>query len=173
MKAINIKDIKILNIYFANNEMITFGEYSIDKFLFEENNVILDLKLGEDIKYKPLQYENPLDRIHCRKDIIEISCLLKNNDTIEIKPKWEDEESPYIMSDENGYQTSTRENLSKIHIEISSKEILNKNKILLLTQINEDGLYRDIQTNEILVINKGNFDNMTIDMIKHTFEKIA
>lgn len=77
------------------------------------------------------------------------------------------------MSDENGYQTSTRENLSKIHIEISSKEILNKNEILSLTQINEDGLYRDIQTNEILVINKGNFDNMTIDMIKHTFEKIA
>ncbi|MCX0398615.1 hypothetical protein LI014_14620, partial [Clostridium perfringens] len=75
-------------------------------------------------EYKGFDNSTPLQRINKYNDIVSLNLVYKDED-IEYKLLWWEDPNPYVMTDNNRYQTSELISYNKLYLEIS-KDVLRK-----------------------------------------------
>lgn len=121
---VNTKDLLGLELGFENCEsmFIPIEAFKVLK-LDGQGNVQAVINLRDTINYKTCAHKRltPLERINKYNDITSIELAYKNkNITYEIK--WWENPNPYIMEQENKYQTSNLIAYDKLYLKILEKE---------------------------------------------------
>ncbi|HAT4302262.1 TPA: hypothetical protein I9089_002367 [Clostridium perfringens] len=123
-KEINTKDLLGIELIFENCEGMFIPVESFNDLYIQDGEINTYINLNDKIEYKSFDNSTPLQRINKYNDIVSLNLIYKDED-IEYKLLWWEDPNPYIMTDNNRYQTSKLISYNKLHLEIS-KDVLRR-----------------------------------------------
>lgn len=123
-KEINTKDLLGIDLGFENCEGMFIPVESFTDLYIQDGEINTYINLSDKIEYKGFDNSTPLQRINKYNDIVSLNLIYKDED-IEYKLLWWEDPNPYIMTDNNRYQTSKLISYNKLHLEIS-KDVLRR-----------------------------------------------
>lgn len=123
-KEINTKDLLGIDLGFENCEGMFIPVEALDNLYIKDGEINTYIYLNEKIEYKGFDNSTPLQRINKYNDIVSLNLIYKDED-IEYKLLWWEDPNPYIMTDNNRYQTSKLISYNKLHLEVS-KNVLRR-----------------------------------------------
>lgn len=123
-KQINTKDLLGIELIFENCEGMFIPVESFTDLYIQDGEINTYINLSDKIEYKSFDNSTPLQRINKYDDIVSLNLIYKDED-IEYKLLWWEDPNPYIMTDNNRYQTSKLISYNKLHLEIS-KDVLRR-----------------------------------------------
>lgn len=123
-KQINTKDLLGIELIFENCEGMFIPVESFTDLYIQNGEINTYINLSDKIEYKSFDNSTPLQRINKYNDIVSLNLIYKDED-IEYKLLWWENPNPYIMTDNNRYQTSELISYNKLHLEVS-KDVLRR-----------------------------------------------
>ncbi|MBI6005975.1 hypothetical protein H8J86_08405 [Clostridium perfringens] len=123
-KQINTKDLLGIELIFENCEGMFIPVESFTDLYIQDGEINTYIHLSDNIEYKGFDNSTPLQRINKYNDIVSLNLIYKDED-MEYKLLWWEDPNPYIMTDNNRYQTSKLISYNKLHLEIS-KDVLRR-----------------------------------------------
>ena len=123
-KQINTKDLLGIELIFENCEGMFIPVESFTDLYIQDGEINTYINLSDRIEYKSFDNSTPLQRINKYNDIVSLNLIYKDED-IEYKLLWWEDPNPYIMTDNNRYQTSELISYNKLHLEVS-KDVLRR-----------------------------------------------
>ena len=123
-KQINTKDLLGIELIFENCEGMFIPVESFTDLYIQNGEINTYINLSDKIEYKSFDNSTPLQRINKYDDIVSLNLIYKDED-IEYKLLWWEDPNPYIMTDNNRYQTSKLISYNKLHLEVS-KNVLRR-----------------------------------------------
>ena len=123
-KQINTKDLLGIELIFENCEGMFIPVESFTDLYIQDGEINTYINLSDKIEYKSFDNSTPLQRINKYDDIVSLNLIYKDED-IEYKLLWWEDPNPYVMDDNNRYQTSELISYNKLHLEVS-KNVLRR-----------------------------------------------
>lgn len=123
-KKINTKDLLGIELIFENCEGMFIPVESFTDLYIQDGEINTYINLSDKIEYKSFDNSTPLQRINKYDDIVSLNLIYKDED-IEYKLLWWEDPNPYVMDDNNRYQTSELISYNKLHLEVS-KNVLRR-----------------------------------------------
>lgn len=123
-KQINTKELLGIELIFENCEGMFIPIESFTDLYIQDGEINTYINLNDKIEYKGFDNSTPLQRINKYDDIVSLNLIYKDED-IEYKLLWWEDSNPYIVDDNNRYQTSELISYNKLHLEVS-KNVLRR-----------------------------------------------
>lgn len=123
-KQVNTKDLLGIELIFENCEGMFIPVESFTDLYIQDGEINTYINLSDKIEYKSFDNSTPLQRINKYDDIVSLNLIYKDED-IEYKLLWWEDPNPYVLNDNNRYQTSKLISYNKLHLEVS-KNVLRR-----------------------------------------------
>lgn len=123
-KQVNTKDLLGIELIFENCEGMFIPVESFTDLYIQDGEINTYINLSDKIEYKSFDNSTPLQRINKYDDIVSLNLIYKDED-IEYKLLWWEDPNPYIMTNNNRYQTSELISYNTLHLEVS-KNVLRR-----------------------------------------------